>query len=1515
MKKLLLNLLVVFISGTVGVFAQNEVVLESSRSNETVISISIDEFDFTEVNTPKGVESILQAPNADQIIEKGAPNLPKVVRSIIIPDHDKMEVEVLSSRYEDFKNIDLAPSKGHFLRNQNPEDIPYVYGDWYQTDAFYPGELAHLNDPYILRDFRGTAVDIYPFQYNPTTRTLRVYTEITLRITSSGEKGVNVFERKRELGSINREFHSIYGSQFINYESLYRYTPLEEDGDMLIIAHDEYLDAMSPFVEWKTTIGLGVEMVGTSTTGTTWQDINNYIESYYNDPSNDLIYVLFVGDAQHIPPVPASGTSVIEGYSDNYYGFLEGDDRYQEIFIGRFSAESIAHVETQVQRTLEYEQAYSFEDNWLNHGLGLARDEGSGNGHDGGEADDEHMENIRDRLLNYNYVEVYREYDGGSDYVDYNTTSAHISDRINSGVSVINFCNHGNWDSWSVGGYHINDVNALTNVRKLPFVWSVACIVGQFQGQTCFAETWLRATHNGEPTGAVAHFGSTINQPWHPPMDAQDEFNRILTQMFENNIKRSFGGISVNGMFDMLDKNNDTYGHRTAETWTIFGDPSVKVRTDNATNITVNHDPDIMYGPDYFEITVDTDDAFAALTKEGEIISTAKEDGGIIYIPISEGIEVGDEVTIAVTAYNKVPYIVDLDVIVAGAYANFTAEPTEILIGESVIFTDTSDPDDGEFETWEWEFGDGAEPATATGEGPHTVTYNTPGQKTVSLLVDGEYERVRENYITVNDIVTLTVNINGSGTVQIDGSEYNEPIELAENSTVSLEAIPDDLWHFDEWSGDLSGVYASTNLVMDENKTITANFIDCSGMTLPFAENFDASSELPVCWEIVDHQGNDQVWQIGDPGHLDGTTGNYAYLDSDSYGSGNSQNSDLVTPLLDLSNYIDIEISFTHYYRDYQSESASLSYSIDGGETWNQVEDWGGNTTDNPATYSQVIDEVAGEQAVQFKWNYTGTWGYYWNVDNIEVTGAPAGIYADFTVNPTIVDIGETVTFTDASGGGDITSWSWDFGDGANPATATGQGPHDITYDSYGSKTVSLTVNDGEHTETKGDYITVQEYESFSDWIHWDDGVNANAVGLEDGGVFYVASRWEPEDIEDYDEMKITKMRMFINHLPSSLEMIIWQGADESNLSEVYSQAFDGSEESWVEVELDTPYQIDASQELWFGYLVDDPGEGVFTAGLDAVTNHDGKGNKVKIGEEGEWENLSQYVDGDFNLQAFVEESEEFLPGDINGDGIVNVLDVVLMVNLILDGEYHPAGDLTDPEGEITTSDLTALVNIIMGYDRADDHINSEPAFISITDKQIGFESDGTVAAILFEIEAENAAELKPVLNSSEHKSSYKIYDNKLRAIVYSTNNTPLPENTESLLTLENEPVNMQWGELDASNTASGAVDLFSKTVTGLDPWDVLGFDVSIYPNPNKGEFVVTIRVPKEIKAEISMFDVMGREVLPKTQKICTEGNNEIKIDRASMLDKGFYVIRIKGFDYQSNELIFTEDQKVLIQY
>ncbi len=72
---------------------------------------------------------------------------------------------------------------------------------------------------------------------------------------------------------------------------------------------------------------------------------------------------------------------------------------------------------------------------------------------------------------------------------------------------------------------------------------------------------------------------------------------------------------------------------------------------------------------------------------------------------------------------------------------------------------------------------------------------------------------------------------------------------------------------------------------------------------------------------------------------------------------------------------------------------------------------------------------------------------------------------AGFSWNAARVCEGSNVVFTDLSSG-DILQWTWDFGEGASPATGTGRGPHLVKYATTGDKSVRLIVEDATTKDT-----------------------------------------------------------------------------------------------------------------------------------------------------------------------------------------------------------------------------------------------------------------------------------------------------------------------------------------------------------------------------------------------------------------------------------------------------------------
>ncbi len=640
--------------------AEPVVKLVSSSEQQVVIDFSLAGFYMTRVSTPNGIQQVVSVPKMASMLEAGAPDLPQFPVPAIIGDMAEMEVNIIKSDFKDYQNVEVAPSKGNFSRQIDPETMPYTYGSMYSQNAFYPSAAAYLETPYIIRDFRGQDIMVRPFAYNPVTKTLRVYYNMTIEMRKVSNNGENQKASRKAAQKVSPEMMEAYSHRFINFKDNAKdYNFITDRGEMLVICPDVYMEAMQPFVDWKNQSGRPTTIVSLSEVGgNNDTQIKNYIQNIYNDPEHNLVYILLVGDYSDLTPHSLGG-----GRSDNWFGQLEGSDYYLEALTGRFSVQSVADVETHVEKVLYYERDMPEGLTWVNQGIGIGANEGAGSGHNGGEADYVHMNYIRDTLMHYTYENVTQQYNG----VGSGTSASAISADFNEGKSICNYCNHGSQTGWAVAGYSNSHVNALVNDDKWPFIWSVACNNGQFDG-TCFGEAWLRATNNttGRPTGAVGGMFSWILQPWVPPMTGQDEMVNILTEWKHNDkFCHTFGGASLNGSMYMLDMHPSDNGN-THNTWILFGDPSLMVRTDNPVSMNISCNPSVlMLGMSELEITAEnTAFGIATLMMDGEVISTGYIHDGTCSLSFAPMNNVGTA-TLTVLGYNKVTEVMPIDVLPA----------------------------------------------------------------------------------------------------------------------------------------------------------------------------------------------------------------------------------------------------------------------------------------------------------------------------------------------------------------------------------------------------------------------------------------------------------------------------------------------------------------------------------------------------------------------------------------------------------------------------------------------------------------------------------------------------------------------------------------------------------------------------------------------------------------------------------------------------------------------------------
>lgn len=664
-------LLLVFAGGTLAVDRQPtgsaKVTLLESNEQLTRISCEVGEFSTERIEINDSEYYRIGLGTEPNVMERGMPDLPFVCRSIIIPDNARMEVRVVKSSFVEH-HMPVAPSKGFISRDLNPNDVPFAFSEAYGSDRFYPANVAELGSPYILRDFRGIAVNIYPFAYNPQTQTLRVYTQLVVEVTNVGTDDRNL--KVRSDGKYDVHFSDIYQSHFLNSKD-YLYDLVGEHGRMIVISYGDFMDAAEMYVDWKNQKGIPTDLYDVSTVGGTPDDIRDFLRTEYNS-EDGLVFVQFVGDYEHIPSFLIA-RDFCDGMatSDASYALLEGSDSYPEIFVGRFSGADVPDIRTQVLRTIWYERDLADGD-WLHKATGLASAWGEGYGYLG-LRDRDLVELLRTMLLGYTYTQVDQLYEWGDP--PFNYLPVEISDFMNTideGRGLLMVMGSGDCEASLVippgipapGEVFTTDsVYQLLNDNMLPIVSIGAPYQGNFQVGLSFPEAWMRATNSstGAPIGAIAVYASSTDLDYASTQAAQYEMVDLLV----NDEMRTVGGLMYNGACYSIDLYG-ARGEKTFQSYHIFGDASLQVRTDTPEAMTIVHESVIDSGETTFEVRVaGVGDALCALSRNSELLGYAYTDGtGNALIQLGQPITDPTLLDLVVTAYNKITYTAEITPII-----------------------------------------------------------------------------------------------------------------------------------------------------------------------------------------------------------------------------------------------------------------------------------------------------------------------------------------------------------------------------------------------------------------------------------------------------------------------------------------------------------------------------------------------------------------------------------------------------------------------------------------------------------------------------------------------------------------------------------------------------------------------------------------------------------------------------------------------------------------------------------
>lgn len=542
----------------------------SSNGSETIVKFTIPGFWSAEVMEDNTTYRVLEFPGYASTLEPGKPQLPVISELIAIPGNTNVTVQVLDFTEEVFSGYTVYPFQTPLKENENRVKFEIDRGQ-YTSNSLYPEQHVSVGAPAIWRDLRVANLRVSPLRYNAVTKELIVCTEITVKLDYSGISNVNVKAPLKQ--GVAPNYDRMYRNLVLNYEYLgletqetERFTAETDNGyDYLIIAADNYVANMTPFINWKNILGFSTQIVPASQVGTKFSDIKAYISNEYF--TNGIKYVLLVGNEVNIP-----GDKQMGIFSDYSYTLLEGDDYYAEIAIGRFAADNATHVDNMVNKSVTFEANPPAGD-WLNKSLLIANWE---------EAPGKYQyckEEIRTAaqtsggfyaIFEPTFTTCYgASFENGGD----EASNADVVDYFNEGFRLVNYRGHGDteiWWNWNVYGEHfdLTDVAALDNGQMTPVVFSIACLNADLSYEgTTIAEAF---THTDD--GAVAYLGASEPSYTTPNHDYDKELYKCVFDEGINAIADASNEASVR-VIDLW----GSYGIQNARMYLWLGDPTLQL--------------------------------------------------------------------------------------------------------------------------------------------------------------------------------------------------------------------------------------------------------------------------------------------------------------------------------------------------------------------------------------------------------------------------------------------------------------------------------------------------------------------------------------------------------------------------------------------------------------------------------------------------------------------------------------------------------------------------------------------------------------------------------------------------------------------------------------------------------------------------------------------------------------------------------------------------------------------------
>ena len=684
--------------------------------------------------------------------EIGRPILPIKIVKVALPKN----MNAKSIRILDITERQL-PYTYDILPAQEPQKIgfsienPTIVKDdnFYQSKEYYPTKIAVLNG---VTDFAGQSIaiiTIYPIQYNPSLKTLKIQTNINFVI--EGETGyicgdylpvglseleIEKYQEKVKNMVINPEDIVLTTNQNLQPCSV---DP--GDYDYIIITQSSWVSAFQPLSNWKTKKGIPANIVTTEWIYSNYSGSTNKekIRAFIVDANTNWGTTFFSlgGDTDVIPchyvTYPTVDPESIP--TDVYYADYDNDWTL-EVNVGRASVintgTGAGGIGNFIDKILTYEKNPPLTNYAKNVGL-FGFDLNSA-------TDGEDCKIDIDSLYipsDWTVTSVYDSHTGNHEDA--------VDTAVNNGQNLINHIDHAFYDVMGVGDFNhdwyldTSEVDAFSNGNKQSIWYSIGCWAEAYDYANCIAEHFVRDANGG----GVGFIGNSRYGWFYSGNDdlASLRYDRYFFRSFFNQNHYKLGDLFSDHKMDAYSSmTQDNLNKYIFSELNLLGDPELPIWTNIPVSFVVAHPSEIPIGSSPIEIHVETtsgsniQDAYVCLWKANETYLTGytNNNGNITFntSALTSGI-----MSVTITKQDYIPYEGNISVSTGNQPPNTPSNPNPVN-GSTEVDIDVdlnwncSDPD-GDNLTYDVYFGTISNPPlvtsgqTETSYDPGILIFNT----------------------------------------------------------------------------------------------------------------------------------------------------------------------------------------------------------------------------------------------------------------------------------------------------------------------------------------------------------------------------------------------------------------------------------------------------------------------------------------------------------------------------------------------------------------------------------------------------------------------------------------------------------------------------------------------------------------------------------------------------------------------------------------------------------------------